>query len=215
MAKRKLYDENGNEVKGKLKKPFYKKIWFWVLVVILIGIFGSMGSGDDENTPDSADKTEEKQSEATKNDSEEQKEDTYGIGDTVSVGDMQYTVNKVETGKEVGPSVLPTTAGDTFLIVDLTVKNNGNEAVTVDSSFFKLKEGDKTFEADTDASMSANQNDDGEITNSFFLQSLNPDVEMTGKVVFDVTEAQANSETNQLQVSTGAWGTEQETINLQ
>ncbi|QQP69467.1 hypothetical protein JHE06_07500 [Carnobacterium sp. CS13] len=37
MAKKKLYDENGNVVKGKLKKPFYKKIWFWLLVIVVVG----------------------------------------------------------------------------------------------------------------------------------------------------------------------------------
>ena len=33
---------------------------------------------------------------------------------------------------------------------------------------FKLKSGDKTFEADNTGSMSANQNDNGSIENSFF-----------------------------------------------
>ena len=28
MAKKILFDENGNEVKGKLKKPIYKRVWF-------------------------------------------------------------------------------------------------------------------------------------------------------------------------------------------
>ena len=38
---------------------------------------------------------------------------------------------------------------------------------------FKLKSGDKTFEADNTGSMSANQNDNGSIENSFFLQRIN------------------------------------------
>lgn len=45
MTRKKLYDENGNKVKGKLKKPIYKKVWFWVLIVLVIG---AVGMGDDE-----------------------------------------------------------------------------------------------------------------------------------------------------------------------
>ena len=47
MAKKKFFDENGNEVKAKMKKPFYKKIWFWALVVIII-IVANLGGGSDD-----------------------------------------------------------------------------------------------------------------------------------------------------------------------
>lgn len=48
MAK-KLYDENGNVVKGaKVKKPFYKRWWFILLVVLVIG--GALAGGDEDTT---------------------------------------------------------------------------------------------------------------------------------------------------------------------
>ncbi len=46
MATEKLYDANGNEVKGKLKKPFYKRWWFILIVVLLV--IGAFSSGDDK-----------------------------------------------------------------------------------------------------------------------------------------------------------------------
>lgn len=208
MAKKKLFDEHGNEVKGKIKKPFYKKVWFWVVVVIVIGGIGSMG-GEETATDTTAADTKDTTKEAPA-----KEEPTFKIGDVVTVGDMEYTVNGLEVSKSVGPSIMPTEAKGTFLIVDLTVKNNGNEAVMVDSSFFKLKEGDKSFEADATGSMSANQGEDGNITNSFFLENLNPDIEMQGKIAFDISEEQANSTKTQLEVATGAFGTETELINL-
>ena len=46
---KKLYDENGNVVKGaKAKKPFYKRWWFITLVAIFI--IGAIGGGDDEES---------------------------------------------------------------------------------------------------------------------------------------------------------------------
>jgi hypothetical protein len=127
---------------------------------------------------------------------------------------MQYTVTGVSTAKSVGPSILPTDAKDTFVVVDLTVKNSGDKEVTIDSSFFKLLDGSKTLSADSSASMSANQDESGQITNSFFLQQLNPDVEMSGKVVFDVSADQAASQSTKLKVQTGSFGTQTAEIKL-
>lgn len=53
MAKKRLFDEQGNEVKwAKLKKPFYKKVWFWVILFLLYTL-STMG-GEDEATPETA-----------------------------------------------------------------------------------------------------------------------------------------------------------------
>lgn len=209
MSKKHITGEDGKKYVMKEKKPFYKKVWFWLLAIVVLIIFGGALGGSDTDNTKSSDASKETSKESAK-----KEEKTYGIGDIVSVGDMEYAINSVETAKQIGPSVFPTNAKDTFLIVDMKVKNNGNEAVTVDSSFFKLKEGEKTFEADSMASMSANQNENGEIVNSFFLEQLNPDMEQTGKIVFDISESQATSENNILQAQTGYFGTKTVNINL-
>ena len=54
---KKLYDENGNVVEGvKVKKPFYKKWWFIVLVVFIAIAF--IGGGDEEGTASVSEDTE-------------------------------------------------------------------------------------------------------------------------------------------------------------
>lgn len=205
MAKKKLYDENGKEVQGKLKKPFYKRVSFWVVVVIVGFVFSAFGGADE--SPEQAEVKADTETESKKE--EVVQVESFEVGDVVAVGDMEYIVNGVETATSIGPDLLNIDANDTFLIVDLTVKNNGNEAVMVDGSFFKLVEGEKTFEADATGSIYANEG-----TTTFFLESLNPDVELSGKIVFDVSEVQANSETVQLKTSTGLFGTETEIIDL-
>lgn len=217
MAKKKLFDENGNPVKGKLKKPFYKKVWFWVLIVILIGAVGSMGGEDEAAEPtatnESSAESVESETVSSEAETESVAEVTYSVGDVVTVGDVEYTLNSVEVADSLGNEYLSVTPQGKYLVVSLTIKNNGNEALLVDSSLFTLKDGEKTFEADSEASMYANQDDSG--TNiGFFLEEMNPDISMDGKIAFDVSEEQANSETTQLQVSTGFWGTETELINL-
>lgn len=214
--------------KEKVKKPFYKKWWIWAIAVVVIFAF-AQGGGDSETAAstsadsqpsakaevaakeDAPEKEEPAKEEPAKEEVAEEK--TYKIGDKVVVGDMEYVINGKETAAAVGPAAFPTKASGKFVLIDVTLKNNGNEAVTVDSSFFKLQQGEKTFEADTTGSMYANQGDDG-IDNSFFLQEVNPESEITGKVAFDVSEKIADSKELQLQVQTGFWGTETGIVDL-
>ncbi|WEG74383.1 hypothetical protein [Vagococcus intermedius] len=52
MAK-KIKGENGKVYKEH--KPFYKKVWFWILAVVVVVVaIGSLGGGEDETPKDSA-----------------------------------------------------------------------------------------------------------------------------------------------------------------
>ncbi|OZG89141.1 hypothetical protein BG725_12345 [Staphylococcus aureus] len=136
------------------------------------------------------------------------------MDETVKNGDLEVTVNSVETMKSVGPSLAPTNAKGIFVVADVTIKNKGKEALTIDSSMFKLKSGDKTFEADNTGSMSANQSDNGSIENSFFLQRINPDSTAQGKIVFDVSENIANAKDKKLEVISSLFSVKKITFDL-
>ncbi|WP_018392541.1 DUF4352 domain-containing protein [Bacillus sp. 37MA] len=92
-----------------------------------------------------------------------------------------------------------------FTLIKVNVTNEGDEAITVDSNFFKLLSGGKTYKADGSAAIYANDD------TGFFLESVNPGVALEGYVVFDVPADLPNP---QLQVQTGFWGTETGIINL-
>jgi hypothetical protein len=213
----------------KLKLGLFKKALIVFGVFIAIGVIASLGEEDSDtaqpaNTEPKVEETEvapkeeakeEKKKEKEKEDTPKEEKKSFGIGETVPVGDMIYTVNERGSADQVGPSVLPTKASGKYLVINVSLKNNGNEAVTVDTNFFKLKRDEKTYDADSMASISANQGESGDIANSFFLQQLNPDMEITGKVVFDLAPEVAEAQDLQLQIQTGFWGTETELINLQ
>ncbi len=217
MARKRLYDEDGNEVKGRLKKPFYKKWWFWLLVVIVVG--GALGGGGEEtestnNITSNSDNESEvvaetsDSSESIEESISEPVEEIFKIGDTVNVGKVTYVVNSVETATNVGGEYGQNSKG-TYLLVNISVTNNGDEALTVDNSLFKLLNDGKEYDSDSAAGIYANDD------SSFFLESVNPELSLTGYIVFDVSDTVINSSTKQLKVSTGFWGTETELINLQ
>ncbi|MFE3577545.1 DUF4352 domain-containing protein [Lysinibacillus sp. NPDC059133] len=192
-------------------KKFFKFGCGGLIALIILGVIIAALGGGDNSTKD---KEDGKQPASTDVGKKDNKEKVVGIGTALEVGDAIFTLNGVELADQVGPSVLPKKASGKYVVLDVTYKNNGNKAVTIDASFFKLKRGEKTYESDSVASMSANQGDDGNIQNSFFLQEVNPDMEIKGKVVFDLAPEVAEATDLQLQVQTGIFGTETGLINL-
>ena len=48
MAKKKVIGEDGKTYVMKEKKPIYKRVWFWILaVMILVAFASSLGRGDE------------------------------------------------------------------------------------------------------------------------------------------------------------------------
>lgn len=77
--KKTVKGDDGKQYTMKEKKPFYKKVWFWILAVIVIAVVANMGKGSEKDnskttttTQESA-KTEEKKEEKKK---EKKKEET-------------------------------------------------------------------------------------------------------------------------------------------
>lgn len=211
MARKRLFDEDGNEVKGKIKKPFYKKWWFWLIaIIIVVGLVGGGGDETETQSDIAADTTGESElvSESSQEEAESVEEtQVYSIGETVDVGDVTYVVNSVDSATNVGGEYGQNSKG-TYLLVNVTVTNNGDESLTVDNSLFKLLNDGKEYDSDSAAGIYANDD------SSFFLESVNPELSLTGNVVFDVSDTVINSESKQLQVSTGFWGTETGLIDL-
>lgn len=165
-----------------------------VVIVIVIAIISAVMGGGDSGGESGSSKDEKQE---------------YAIGEKVKVDDLEYTVNSIERADTVGGQYTSSTADGKYIVADVTVKNNGNESITIDTELFKILNGDATNGADAAASTEANPSDIG-----FFLEQLNPSSEKTGKVVFDVSEKTAQSDKLKMQVSSGMFGTKKANINL-
>jgi hypothetical protein len=200
--------------KEKVKKPFYKKWWVWLLAVIIIGVATTGGEEETAEPASTEPKAEEKETASEEKAAETTTEETTeevtlaGLNQPLKVGDVTFTVSGKSTATEVGGEFGQKAQG-TYLIIDVAVKNEGKEAITTDSSFFKLVAGDVQYEADGVADVYVNESNSG-----FFLQQINPGLENIGKIVFDVPADVASNPELILNVQTGMFGTEQGQISL-
>ena len=166
-----------------------------VVIVVIIAIIVAVSGGSDSGS--NKEKTKE-----------------VSIGEKVKVDDLEYTVNSVETKNSVGSQYNSTNADGTYIVADVTVKNNADESITIDTELFKILNGDAENGADSAASMTANSSGSNGNDIGFFLEKLNPGNEKTGKVVFDVSGDTAQSDKTKLQVQSGFFGTQKANIKL-
>lgn len=203
----------------------------WIVIIfgvlILLGACTALlGGGDNatNTTPDEAveetedtstEEASEETTEQTGSDEEEiveedEADDIVGLATPLNVGDVEFTINNWEQTASVGTDFMIEEANDTYMVMDVTVANNSSEAITVDSSYFKVVNGENTYEPDTMASSTANEDGLG-----LFFEQINPGSSRNALVVFDVTQDVVDSNEKQVQVQSGIWGTETGLINLQ
>ena len=103
-----------------------------VIVIIIAIIFAVMGGGDTDSNKDETKSAK--------------------IGEKVKVDDLEYTVNSVQTANSVGNQYVSSNADGKYIVADVTVKNNGDESITIDTELFKILNGDATNGADSSAS---------------------------------------------------------------
>ena len=105
------------------KKPFYKRVWFIVLaVIVVIGVFASMGGSDDSKEATSKSTTTSKATTTNSSSKASSEETVYSVGQTFTVGDVEYTVNSVSTTQTVGDEFLNETAQGIYLLLNVTME---------------------------------------------------------------------------------------------
>ena len=174
-----------------MKQKFYQKKWFKIIagVFIVLGIVGAIG-GDDDGGSD----TQDTSSVSTTQKSEKKTAEpivVHNIGDTFTTKDFTVRINSKDVTKTVGGEYFSTEASGTFVVLDVTIKNEANKEKLLTSSDFKLIKGDVEYKNSTDAMIYLSEE-------SLGFETINPGVEMTGKIAFDIPEEVANAEGLQL-----------------
>lgn len=136
MAK-KIKDENGNTYVQK--KPFYKRVWFWILAIIaIIIIAASMGGGSDSDSSKSGSKSSDSATAKPKEEKNTAKAVTLNAGTWVVGKDVQpgrYVVKATN-----GSGNFTDDSGKINVILGTTPDN---EMGQVDSYTTDLKKNDK------------------------------------------------------------------------
>ncbi|ODJ54833.1 DUF4352 domain-containing protein [Brochothrix thermosphacta] len=157
MAKQIVKGEDGKEYEVRVKKPFYKKWWVWVLIVlVLLFIIGAVGgNSDNEDTPKKNTSTKSK----TK--SEEKLDKEYKVGETVSYKGYEITVNSIEFPKPGEYDSIDD--GKKYAEVNITINNKTGETQSYNPYDFQISENGTRHDFNAFRSESKDELNSGEL----------------------------------------------------
>lgn len=204
----------------KPKKPIYKRVWFWILaVIVLFVIAGTVSGGDDENAEAADDAGSEEaaaeggadedgsaEEESTADEAGSDDVEIISLGEPVEVGDWEITI--VSTGErtsQVGDEFLSADAQGEFLPVEVSLTNNGSSAENFFASdFVVVDDQDREFSYSSDASIYSGD------AGLSILDEVNPGNTLSGYLYFDVA---ADADIQKVHINDG-WFADPIEVNL-
>lgn len=156
-----------------------KKLLKWggiiLLIFIVIGVIGSAGKSGSSTSGTSQSGTGSKQEEA---------KPIAKVGETVQDGDIAFTVTDVTTATYLGNQYTKKDAQGLFYVISLKIENKAKETKTIDSSMITLTDSQgRTFDRSIDG-QTAKGMAQGKV--DLFLQQVQPGLNVTGDIVFDI-----------------------------
>lgn len=208
--------------KEKKKKSIFKRWWFWVIIaIIVIAVIPTNDNeqaGTDSDTESNVEENNNNDSNSPNNentnDNESDDIEEVKIGEPAEIADVIFIVDAVEETDQISSGnefIDDVTTSGKFVILDVTVENNKNDSITINSDFFTIFTDDgKEYDVSSDGEVMMAM---GDAMNDFFLTKINPGLSKSGKVVFEVG-ADVDVSKSTLEAQTGFWGTETVEVKL-
>ena len=132
MAKKIVRGDDGKEYEVRVKKPFFKKWWVWVLVALLLFfVIGALsGNSDNDDTV--------KKNKTAKSKSEDKLDKEHKIGEKVSYKGYEITVNSIEFPKPGEYDSIDD--GKKYAEVNITINNKTGETQSYNPYDFQISE---------------------------------------------------------------------------
>lgn len=157
-----------------------KKITYTLLACLIFSVLAAGSMNDDKEDTTSNTKSASATSKSN-TDSTTEKTKEYFIGDTVSVGHFATAIHTPEVKSSVGNEFLQQEANGEYWVIPVSVRNDDKQARMVTTNMFKLVSSDgTTYDPDSTAVMYMDSK------NKFFLDNINPGVQVDGYIVFDM-----------------------------
>lgn len=189
----------------KIKKPFYKKWWVWLIAIVVISAIAT-GGDDEVKSPDTSKEAsvqakEDKPKEKKKEPKKEEKTE-FGIGEKAEL--KNNVVEIIEIEKSSGSDFDKPKSGKEFVIVHISIENNGDKDISYNPFNFKMKNSNGQIEditfttVDSDTALSSGD--------------LAPGGNVKGTLAF---EQPIDDEALQLIFEPSFWSDKKITFNLQ
>lgn len=154
------------------KKPWYKRFWVWVLIIIVIGGIGSAAGGNKSDSPTST-TSGNTMAETKTTDTKTE----FAVGETASFDGKSITITDVQRNYDTGNQFAQPESGKEFVLVTVEIANNSKSSMDFNTFEFKLQDSNGVQLNESFTALSEGKLNSG---------SLAPGGKVTGKLAYEV-----------------------------
>ena len=131
--------------KAKSEKPFYKKAWFWIVIVVIIAIGSQYKQpekvGENKNSGSNG------SSQTQKGDSKKEEKTEFNVGDIIAFDGKELTVKKVERNWNSGNAYLKPKDSKEYVKVSVKIENKSETEMNYNVFEFKAEDSNGAAES--------------------------------------------------------------------
>ena len=149
MKEEKLATESKDKkrlAKTKSGKPFYKKAWFWVIVVIFVVLIGSQ-SKQAEKVGENKNSGSNGSSQVQNNEPKKEEKTEFKVGDIIAFDGKELTVEKVERNWDSGNTYMKPKDGKEYVKVTVKIENKSETEMSYNVFEFKAEDSNGAAES--------------------------------------------------------------------
>lgn len=124
--------------KTKSEKPFYKKAWFWIVIVVIIAIGSQYKQpekvGENKNSGSNG------SSQIQKGESKKEEKTEFNVGDIIAFDGKELTVEKVERNWNSGNAYLKPKDGKEYVKISVKIENKSETEMNYNVFEFKAED---------------------------------------------------------------------------
>lgn len=136
---------NKISTKTKSEKPFYKKDWFWIVIVIIIAVGGQSKQAEkvgENKNPESNGSSQIQNSEKKKEEKTE-----FKVGDIIAFDGKELTVEKVDRNWNSGNAYMKPKDGKEYVKVSVKIENKSETDMKYNVFKFKAEDSNGAAES--------------------------------------------------------------------
>lgn len=120
------------------KKPWYKRVWVWVGIIVLVGIIGAAAPKEE---PKAAESGNASTTSSTPAPAEKKTEPTsFKVGDVISFDEKKVTVVSMQRNWDSGNQFIKPDSGNEFIKVQVSIENNSKNEAMYNTFDWKLQD---------------------------------------------------------------------------